>query len=196
MVGGSGEHRAVEVEAGTLLVAAPALTDPHFARSVVFVIDHRRSGTLGVIINRPSEIAVADVLPGWGPHTSRPHAVFVGGPVEQKTALCLAALRTGQDPARTGGVVAVRGPLALVDLDGDPEALAPRVRGLRVFAGYAGWAGGQLEAELARGDWFVVPALPDDVLAPARYDLWGGVLRRQGVPLALLATHVADVKRN
>jgi len=56
--------------------------------------------------------------------------------------------------------------VALVDLDGDPGSLAPRVRGLRVFAGYAGWDRGQLAGEIARGDWYVVPALPDDVLAP------------------------------
>jgi putative transcriptional regulator len=193
---GVGEHQAAEVEAGALLVASPALTDPSFARSVVFVIDHRAAGTLGVILNRPSEVSVADVLPTWGPHTTTPSAVFVGGPVEQRTALCLAALRTGEDPARTGGVVGVRGPVALVDLDGDPDVLAPRVRGLRVFAGYAGWDRGQLAGEIARGDWFVVPALPDDVLAPPSYDLWGGVLRRQGVPLALMATHIADARRN
>jgi putative transcriptional regulator len=193
---GVGEHQAAEVEAGTLLVAAPTLTDPHFARSVVFVIDHREQGTLGVILNRPSDVSVADVLPSWGPHTSAPSSVFVGGPVEQRTALCLAALRTGEDPSTTGGVVGVRGPVALVDLDGDPARLAPRVRGLRVYAGYAGWDRGQLAGEIGRGDWHVVPALPDDVLAPATYDLWGGVLRRQGVPLALLATHVSDVRRN
>lgn len=193
---GVGEHQQAEVEAGTLLVASPNLTDPNFARSVVFVIDHRSTGTLGVVLNRPSEVSVADVLPTWGPHTSNPHAVFVGGPVEQRTALCLAALRVGEDPARTGGVVGVRGPVALVDLDGDPDDLAPRVRGLRVFAGYAGWDRGQLAGEIGRGDWFVVPALPDDVLAPAGYDLWGGVLRRQGVPLALLATHTSEPRRN
>lgn len=193
---GVGEHQQAEVEAGTLLVASPTLTDPNFARSVVFVIDHRPTGTLGVVLNRPSEVSVADVLPMWGPHTSNPHAVFVGGPVEQRTALCLAALRTGEDPARTGGVVGVRGPVALVDLDGDPDDLASRVRGLRVFAGYSGWDSGQLAGEIGRGDWYVVPALPDDVLAPAGYDLWGGVLRRQGVPLALLATHVSEPRRN
>jgi len=190
------EHQQAEVEAGTLLVAAPSLTDPNFARSVVFVIDHRPAGTLGVVLNRPSEVSVADVLPTWGPHTSTPHAVFVGGPVEQRTALCLAALRAGEDPAHTGGVVGVRGPVALVDLDRDPGDLAPRVRGLRVFAGYAGWDRGQLAGEIGRGDWYVVPALPDDVLAPAGYDLWGGVLRRQGMPLALLATHISEPRRN
>src|ERR1044071_791456 len=96
------EHQQAEVEAGTLLVAPPTLTDPNFARSVVFVIDHRPEGTLGVVLNRPSEVSVADVLPSWGPHTTQPRAVYVGGPVEQRTALCLAALRTGQDMASTG----------------------------------------------------------------------------------------------
>ncbi len=184
------------VEPGALLVAAPGLVDPNFRRTVVFVIDHRESGTLGVVLNRPSEVAVIDVLPSWGRHTSRPQAVFVGGPVEQKTALCLAALRPGQKPGSITGVVGVRGPVALVDLDSDPENLAPMLRGLRVFAGYSGWDSGQLAGEIGRGDWMVMPALPDDVMAPPGMDLWGRVLRRQGMPLALLATHPVDVERN
>ncbi|SHE62763.1 YqgE/AlgH family protein [Streptoalloteichus hindustanus] len=185
-----------DVEPGTLLVAAPGLLDPNFRRTVVYVIDHRGEGTLGVVLNRPSEVSVHDVLPIWGPFASRPRAVFVGGPVEQKTALCLAALRTGQDAADVSGVIGVRGPVALVDLDSDPEELAPKVRGLRVFAGYSGWGADQLADEIERGDWIVVPALPDDVLTPPGIDLWGRVLRRQGLPLALLATHPIDVTRN
>lgn len=184
------------VEPGSLLVAAPVLLDPNFRRTVVFVIDHRESGTLGVVLNRPSEVAVVDVLPTWGRHTSRPQAVFVGGPVEQKTALCLAALRPGRQPGSITGVVGVRGPVALVDLDSDPDDVAPLVRGLRVFAGYSGWESGQLAGEIQRGDWMVVPALPDDVMVPPGVDLWGRVLRRQGMPLALLATHPVDVERN
>lgn len=185
-----------EVEPGALLVAAPSLVDPNFRRTVVFVIDHRATGTLGVVLNRPSEVAVVDVLPVWGRHTSRPQAVFVGGPVEQKTALCLAALRPGNDPTGMAGVVGVRGPVALVDLDSDPDDLMPRVRGLRVFAGYSGWDSGQLAGEIGRGDWMVVPALPDDVMVAPGVDLWGRVLRRQGMPLALLSTHPVDVEHN
>jgi putative transcriptional regulator len=185
-----------DVEPGALLVAAPGLLDPNFRRTVVFVIDHRNTGTLGVVLNRPSEVAVVDVLPSWGRHTSRPQAVFVGGPVEQKTALCLAALRPGQQASAINGLVGVRGPVALVDLDSDPEELAPRMRGLRVFAGYSGWDSGQVAGEIGRGDWIVVPALPDDVMVPPGVDLWGRVLRRQGMPLALLATHPVDVERN
>jgi len=184
------------VAPGSLLVAAPGLADPNFRRTVVYVIEHRDRGTLGVVLNRPGEVSVRDVLPSWAPLATLPHAVFVGGPVESQTALCLAAVRTGEDPAALAGLVGVRGPVALVDLDGDPEPLTERLRGLRVFAGYSGWDAGQLAAEIGRGDWIVVPALPDDVLAGHDPNLWGRVLRRQGVPLALLATYPADVRQN
>jgi putative transcriptional regulator len=183
------------VAPGSLLVAAPGLSDPNFRRTVVYVIEHRDRGTL-VVLNRPGEVSVGDVLPSWAPLATLPHAVFVGGPVESQTALCLAAVRTGEDPAALAGLVGVRGPVALVDLDGDPEPLSSRLRGLRVFAGYSGWDAGQLAAEIGRGDWIVVPALPDDVLAGHDPNLWGRVLRRQGVPLALLATYPADVRQN
>jgi putative transcriptional regulator len=189
-------RQEAEVEPGSLLVAAPTLTDSNFQRTVVYLIDHRSEGTLGVVLNRPSEVAVHDVLPAWGPHVTRPQAVYIGGPVEQKTALCLAALRTGEDLASLEGVVGVRGPVALVDLDADPDSLVPRVRGMRVFAGYAGWGSRQLAGEIDRGDWIVVPGLPDDVLTPSGVDLWGRVLRRQGMPTALLATYPLDVHRN
>jgi putative transcriptional regulator len=185
-----------DVEPGTLLVAAPSLVDSNFRRTVVYIIDHRGEGTLGVVLNRPSEVAVHDVLPNWGPHATRPQAVFVGGPVEQKTALCLAQLNTGEDASGLTGVIGVRGPVALVDLDSDPDELMPKLRGLRVFAGYAGWESEQLAGEIARDDWMVVPALPSDVLTPPKVDLWGRVLRRQGMPRALLATYPEDVRRN
>ena len=185
-----------DVEPGMLLVASPDLLDPNFRRTVVYVIEHRAEGTLGVVLNRPSDVSVQEVLPSWSAHTAKPKAVFVGGPVDAQTALCLGAFLPGHDPASIGGVVAVRGPIGLIDLDSDPTTLASRVRGLRVFAGYAGWNSGQLEGELGRGDWFLVPALPDDVLAAGTGDQWGRVLRRQGMPLALLSTYPADVAHN
>ncbi|QIZ39446.1 YqgE/AlgH family protein [Saccharopolyspora sp. ASAGF58] len=185
-----------DVEPGTLLVAAPQLLDRNFRRTVVYVIHHRAEGTLGVVLNRPSEVAVHDVLPKWGQHASEPQSLFVGGPVEQRTAICLATLRAGENVGAIAGMVGVRGPVGLVDLDGDPNELVPRARGLRFFAGYAGWEPGQLAGEIERGDWIVVPALPDDVIADPGAELWGRVLRRQGPPLAFLATHPGDVKLN
>jgi putative transcriptional regulator len=193
---GSGADPGSAVAPGSLLVAAPGLLDPNFRRTVIYIIEHRDRGSLGVVLNRPSDVTVGDVLPSWAPLSAQPPAVFVGGPVEGETALCLAAVRTGHDPATVEGLIAVRGPVALVDLDGDPVAIAPRLRGLRVFAGYSGWDAGQLPGEIARGDWIVVPALPDDVLTHRDSGLWGHVLRRQGMPLSLLATYPADVRQN
>lgn len=190
------DRSATRVGPGTLLVAAPGLLDPNFRRTVVYVIEHRARGSLGVVLNRPSEVALDEVLPAWAPLSSQPSTLFVGGPVDGKTALCLAALRAGHGPGGITGLVAVSGPVALVDLDGDAEALAPRLRGLRVFAGYAGWDTGQLAGEIGRGDWFVAPALPDDVLTGQGADLWSQVLRRQGAPLALLATFPVDARHN
>src|ERR671917_2619929 len=105
-----------KVEPGSALVAAPALRDPHFCRTVVLVIDHRASGTLGVVLNRPSDVPVRDVLPLWGPHATVPQALYVGGPMEQRAALCVAALPAGVDAARTAGMIKVQGALALISL--------------------------------------------------------------------------------
>lgn len=184
------------VESGSALVAAPGLRDPHFHRTVVLIIEHQAAGTVGVVLNRPSEVTVRDVLPLWSPHATVPRALYVGGPMQQRAALCVAALPAGVDAEHTAGMIKVRGSLALVDLDADPDLMAPRLRGLRVFAGYAGWSPGQLAAEVDRGHWFVVPALPEDVLAPPGTDLWSRILRRQGLPLALLATYPTDPALN
>lgn len=184
------------LERGSALVAAPGLLDPNFRRTVVLIIDHTASGSLGVVLNRPSEVPVCDVLPLWGRHATLPRALYVGGPVQRRAALCVAALPAGVDAERTEGMIKVRGSLALIDLDADPDLLAPQLRGLRVFAGYAGWGEGQLAGEISRGDWVVVPALADDVLAPLNTDLWSRILRRQGMPLALLATYPSDPTQN
>jgi putative transcriptional regulator len=191
-----GRQAATPVGPGTLLVASTGLTDPNFARTVVYVVEHRRQGSLGVVLNRPSEASVREVLPKWAAFAADPGGVFVGGPVDGTTALCLAILRPGERPDGLTGVVAVNGPVALVDLDSEPAALTGKVRGLRIFAGYSGWDAGQLDGEISRGDWYVVPGLPDDVTTARHADLWGRVLRRQGPPLALLATFPVEMGLN
>ena len=76
------------------------------------------------------------------------------------------------------------------------ELIATAVEGVRVYAGYSGWTIGQLEGEIERDDWIVLSALPSDVLVPPRVDLWSRVLRRQPLPMALMATHPIDLSRN
>lgn len=188
--------RADAIAQGCLLVADPTMSDPNFRRTVVFVLHHGDEGTLGVVLNRPGEVPVDQVAPDWAAYVGDPGEAFIGGPVEQDTPLCLAALRNGESSSSVPGTIAVSGPVALVVLDSDPDELVSKVRGMRVFLGYAGWDAGQLEGELEREDWIVVPALPSDVFAAPGTDLWARVLRRQGVPTALLATHPGDLQLN
>ncbi|MDV7246018.1 MULTISPECIES: YqgE/AlgH family protein [Rhodococcus] len=184
------------VRPGSLLVSSTDLVEPAFRRTVIYVIEHNEAGSLGVVINRPSETSVQEVLPQWAPLAASPAALYVGGPVKRDAALCLATLRTGALIDGVAGLRRVHGRVVMVDLDSDPEVIAPLVEGVRIFAGYSGWTFGQLDSELQRDDWMVVSALPSDVVAPARIDVWAQVLRRQPLPLALLATHPIDVERN
>lgn len=185
-----------DVAPGVLLVAMPALTDPTFAGTVVFVLDHSDSGTLGVVLGRPSQVQIRDVLPGWCDLAVDPGVFHVGGPCEADTALCL-AMSSDATAEADGGLRRVAGDVYLVDLDGDPAQLADQLNGLRVFAGYAGWSAGQLAREIAEGAWACVPGRPDDVLSPvAGPELWRHVMGRQTGPLAVLSTASADPSLN
>lgn len=187
---------APRVRAGTLLLANTDLLEPTFRRSVIYVVEHNDGGTLGVVLNRASETAVYNVLPQWAKLATKPKTMYVGGPVKRDAALCLATLRAGVEPGGVPGLRHVQGRVVMVDLDADPDSIAPAIEGVRIFAGYSGWTIGQLEGEIERDDWIVLSALPSDVLAEPRVDLWGRVLRRQPMPLSLMATHPIDLSRN
>jgi len=183
-----------DVRPGSLLVAMPSLTDPTFAGTVVYVLDHSDTGTIGVVLGRPSAVDIRDVLPGWCDLAVEPGVFHVGGPCETDTALCLAM---SDDVVPTEGLRRVAGPVHLVDLDAEPGELADRLTGLRVFAGYAGWSPGQLAAEIAEGAWACVPGRPEDVLSRAAGpDLWRAVMGRQTGRLAVLSTAAADPTAN
>ncbi|WP_330184322.1 YqgE/AlgH family protein [Nocardia sp. NBC_01503] len=188
-------HEDQVVRPGTLLVSATDLMEESFRRTIVYIIEHNDAGSLGVVLNRPSDTAVHDVLPNWADLAAAPRALFLGGPVKRDAALCLATVKVGMAFDGVPGLRRVDGRVVLVDLDSDPDSIAPLVEGVRVFAGYAGWTFGQLEGELDRGDWIVLSALPSDPLA-GRVDLWAQVLRRQPLPLSLLATHPIELERN
>jgi putative transcriptional regulator len=186
-----------DVRPGSLLVAMPSLTDPTFAGAVVYVLDHSDTGTIGVVLGRPSEVRIGDVLPGWSELAVEPGVFHVGGPCETDTALCLASRRGDGPLAADSALRKVAGQVHLVDLDSDPDPLDGEIEGLRVFAGYAGWSAGQLAGELAEGAWACVAGDPADVLAAAAGpELWRSVLRRQSGRLAVLSTAPSDPSAN
>jgi putative transcriptional regulator len=178
---------------GRLLVATPALKDPHFERTVVLLVAHEETGALGVVLNRATEVQVDEVLTGWEALAAQPSVVFEGGPVQPEAAICLARARPGADPE---GFSRVEGVVGTVDLSGDPDAMVGHVDRLRVFAGYAGWGAEQLESEIEEGAWFVLDALPGDAFMPQPDDLWAMVLRRQGGMMAAVAYFPPDPTMN
>jgi putative transcriptional regulator len=184
---------------GRLLVATPRLADPNFDRAVVLLLDHDSTGSLGVVLNRPTPVGVGDVLAVWAGLAGAPPVLFQGGPVSLDSALGLAVLpgdvREGQD-RDTLGWRRVHGAIGLVDLEAPPELLAAELGSLRIFAGYSGWGPGQLEKELLDGAWYVVDSEPGDVSAPDPDQLWRSVLRRQRNELAMVATYPDDPSLN
>jgi putative transcriptional regulator len=177
---------------GRLLVATPNLEDPNFERTVVLVLEHGDDGALGVVLNRPSDLHLAEPLPEWARAAAHPPVVFIGGPVSPSAAVCLA--RAGAPGAQ--GWAPLLGPVGTLDLDRDPDEAIPGLDEIRVFAGYAGWGPGQLEGEIAGGGWFVVDADAADPLSPAPEHLWATVLRRQKGTLALFAAYPPDPSLN
>src|SRR3954468_4192513 len=108
--------RLADVCPGWLVVALPSLTDPTFAGTVVYVLDHSDTGTLGVVLGRPSQVEIRDVLPGWCDLAVPPEVFHVGGPCESDTALCL-AVGPGAVAGDDGPLRRVAGDVYLVDLD-------------------------------------------------------------------------------
>lgn len=183
--------RRLEPTAGRLLVATPLLGDPHFNRTVVYLLEHDGGGTVGVVLNRPSRTPVGQVLPDWQEAVSGPQVVFAGGPVQPDGALCL-----GQLDSETPYMHEVVDGVSTIDLDGDVAMIAAIARRLRVFAGHAGWAPDQLDSEIREGAWWVLAGSPDDLFSDQPREIWRLVLRRQPPPLNLMSTFPPDPTLN
>lgn len=185
--------------AGRLLVALPALDDPNFERAVVLVLEHDDDGALGLVLNRPTTTPIDEVLHGWSALAAEPANLYGGGPVEPSAVVGLAVAhpRAGAGPGAAGAAgVAITGRIRTVDPTGDPGLLAGEVERARIFAGYAGWAPGQLEAELAQDAWLVVDAQSDDVVTEEPEELWHTVMGRQEGAARLMATFPDDPRLN
>jgi putative transcriptional regulator len=177
---------------GKLLIAMPVLDDPAFARAVVLLIDHDEDGALGVVINRASDVPVADATDALLHLVPAPGVLFGGGPVEPDALVAIGRAQEGASQTDTTFVEGLR----LVDLDQDPIIAGVELSQVRLFAGYAGWAPGQLEHEVWNGAWLVVESEPSDVFTSTPETLWADVLARQPGRLRLLADFPTDVTLN
>lgn len=175
---------------GHLLIAGAGLWDPNFRRAVVLVGQHDEEGAVGVVLNRVTEVAVDEAVPPLAELVEPGEHLFVGGPVQPQAAVVVADFEHPEHAEV----------LALGSIGFLPEEVGPDqiggIRRARVFAGYAGWGPGQLEAELGQESWIVEPASPEDVFTGRPEGLWSEVLRRKGHEYDLLRMMPDDPSMN
>lgn len=170
---------------GKLLLASLRIVEPTFFRTVVLVCAHDENGALGIVINRPLKSeAIASHMPQLERLARPPVCVFHGGPVEQTAAIALGRWKPVLDFPAPKMVV---GRTSLLDLSAPISELGPSLEEVRLFAGYAGWSGGQLETEVEEESWFVVDAHEGDVFDADPEILWRRILQRQSGKLAMFA---------
>ncbi len=162
------------LHSGVFVVAREQMHDPRFRQTVVLITQHGRQGALGLIINRPSSLTLTQALPDLSALRSSSERLYLGGPVEPHD---LFFLTQGQ------GTEALQPVLENLHFGSGIVALDQAIRAaatgseVRAYAGYAGWAPGQLEKELARGDWLLVPADPQAVFSAHPERLWTELVR-------------------
>lgn len=182
---------------GKLLVAVPALADPHFARSVVYILEHNNSGAVGLVLNHPGDGEFPVPLNEIAGALAAPGVPFVGGPVLPEGALCLAsgpvALEFDSFEADSPGI-------GRLDIDAVfhlvRHALPGSMPAMRIFFGHAGWGPGQLDGELLIGSWIVVDCDPGDPFVSDPAQLYAKVLLRQGNADSALAFVPDDLLAN
>lgn len=164
----------MESTRGKLLVAAPSLDDPNFKRTVILMLEHTQEGAIGVVLNRYSKFPVRRAVERWHDYAAHPKVVFVGGPVGRSSLIGVASATEHEAalwrPVREG--------IGTVDLGADPSSV-DGLKLIRIFAGYAAWSPGQLEAELADNSWFVLRLAVADPFSASPDELWWHVFARQ-----------------
>jgi putative transcriptional regulator len=174
------EFAPLPVAKGVLLVASPSLADPNFHQAVVLIVEHGPDGTLGLILNRSTKVLLSEALPELTVLKGTTYLLFAGGPVQPTRLLLLFRLREPPADAKSvfDGVYVGGTPGVLERVITQPKPTET----FRAFAGYAGWAPRQLEAEMHVGAW---AALPPDAVSIFDQDsatLWKDSLSRLQAP--------------
>lgn len=155
---------------------------------MILVLEHSDEGALGIVLNHPMGVAATEALPEpLASVVTEGSAVHRGGPVQPGTVIVLGDF---EDVAAAGGIVFST--VGILDPDAVEQESSPAMRSARAFGGYAGWAGGQLEAEIREDAWIDVVPDVHDVFTDDPSSLWGSVLKRAGGSYRLMATTPDD----
>ena len=177
---------------GKLLLDGGALRGSFFQRTVVLVCQHDADGAFGLVLNRDSSNKVGESVVAKLPESLREQSLFLGGPVQPK-ALCYLHSDAFVPQANVIPNLSLGLSLdALVELG---ESFSP-TRRVRMFAGYAGWSGGQLDSEMERQAWLTHPASLDLVFNPDPGSLWKKIMREMGPLYRLLSDAPEDLANN
>lgn len=176
---------------GKLLVSNPLMGDPNFYRTVILMVEDGDEGSMGLVLNRPSNELVAIHLPMWADTVAAPEVVFVGGPVMTDIAIGIGAGPTF--PAEEW--VPIVDGIGMIDVAFGPDHWGG-METARIFAGYSGWVAGQLEDEMKTESWIICEATAADALDPDPDTLWQRVLARQPGRLSLYASFPEDLSTN
>ncbi|MDX1433092.1 MAG: YqgE/AlgH family protein [Gammaproteobacteria bacterium] len=160
---------------GMFLIASRELADPNFAETVVLLLEYDSSGALGLIINRPTEVRLARLLPDVEELANREDVVYEGGPVARRQVLLL--LRSRAQPPDASRIFADTYVSSSLDTLRSLATGTLAGASFHAFVGYAGWAPGQLDGEVARGDWHVVPADESAVFDRDAGDVWPQLIK-------------------
>jgi len=169
------------------LIAVKGLRDPNFFKTVVLMVEDGESGSMGLVVNRPSELTVQRVLQAHFDLPDLEDLVYTGGPVEP-TALFIVHNSVDADPDEHPLVPGLF-------VGSTEEAFQDVVRQIgegdanikfRIFRGCAGWAPDQLENELNRGDWLAIPASAEQILSHDPYNLWEELAAQAGRELGII----------
>jgi putative transcriptional regulator len=168
---------------GVVLVAKPGLVDPNFSETVVLVTGSDEGSTVGVILNRPDPRALGEIAPQLRGASDFTQTIHSGGPVLREVIVAL--FKAATPPAESAFEVLPHAyltmhPLALERL------LAERPSEMRLFAGFSGWAPQQLEAEIAAGGWYVLPASEAIIFRRDTRDLWSELLAKASGARAMM----------
>lgn len=184
-----------ETFGGRLLVADPDLEDPNFFRAVVLLLQHTAEGAFGLVVNRPTDHVLRDVLDEVEGSVAGELPLRVGGPVERNYLFVLHsgvpdAYRTEHAVEVVGGVTFEPGFNAVREFCDSLDYLAlsaDQRPTIRVLAGYAGWGPGQLEAEVEEGAWVTVPVQPEFVFAQDAEAAWRRAFSEKGTWFRIIA---------
>lgn len=162
---------------GIFLFAGPDLRDPNFFQTVVLLIHYEKAGAMGVIINKPTEIPLEEVLPDVEGIQKQSLPIYLGGPVSKDHMLAL--LRSDKPPQ--GSIKVFKDVYYTGSKDVLIEMLQKQSsnKNVRVYAGFAGWAPGQLEYEVSRGDWVISYADADMIFSEDPSMVWPEIFKIQ-----------------